>query len=251
MRKLSWTCLAAVAALLAAGVAMAHRTDTKGIAAVSTTFTATPTSDTRSRSCTDATGAVWHLDHGVYQGTATGDLAGNVTIRTESVINTKTGYGFTHGKVLLRDASSNKLIGEANLNAVNTQSGVLEGLLSGRVPNGRLVANFSATFASDGSSLSGTVGGGGGSNSAIVYGGLPKCSQQTTTPPKPILRVNGRVTAASSTSLSVSAGKNSFTIAVPSSLSMSVSALKAGDKVELTAASINGAYMLVTLKTRR
>ncbi|HSP71103.1 MAG TPA: hypothetical protein VLN26_01980, partial [Gaiellaceae bacterium] len=231
MRKLSWLVLAAVSALLVAGVAMAHRTENKGIAAVSTTFTAKPTSDTRSRSCTDATGAVWHLDHGVYQGTATGDLAGNVTIRTESVINTKTGFGFTQGKVLLRDASSNKLIGEANLEAVNTQSGVLEGLLEGRVTGGKLVANFSATFANDGSSLSGAVGGGGGSNSAIVYGGMPKCTQSTTTPPKPILRVEGKVTAASATSLTVSHDSKSWTIAVPSSLSAAAAALKTGDKV--------------------
>jgi hypothetical protein len=250
MRKLSWLVLAAVSALLAAGVAMAHRTENKGIAAVSTTFTAKPTSDTRSRSCTDADKQVWHVDHGVYQGTATGQLAGNITIRTESVINTTTGFGFTQGKVLLRDASSNKLIGEANLDAVNTSSGVLEGLLRGRVTGGKLVANFSATFANDGSSLSGSVGGGGGSNSAIVYGGMPKCSQSTTTPPKPILRVEGKVTANSSTSLTVAHDAKSWTIAVPSSLSASVAALHTGDKVSLTAAYINGAYTLVTLKTR-
>lgn len=250
MRKLSWLVLAAVSALLAAGVAMAHRADTKGIAAVSTTFTAKPTSGTRSRSCTDANNQVWHVDHGVYQGTATGQLAGNITIRTESVINTTTGFGFTQGKVLLRDASSNKLIGEANLDAVNTQSGVLEGLLRGRVPNGRLVANFAATFTADGSSLSGSVGGGGGSNSAIVYGGMPKCTQSTTTPPKPILRIEGKVAGTpTSTSLTVTHDSKSFTFTVPTSLSASVLALHNGDKVSLTAAYINGAYTLVTLKT--
>lgn len=250
MRKLSWLVLAAVSALLAAGVAMAHRTDNKGITAVSASFTATPTSDSRSRSCTDATGAVWHVDHGVYQGTATGQLAGKVTIRTESIINTKSGDGFTQGKVLLRDATSNKLIGEANLDAVNKQNGILEGLLEGRVTGGKLVANFSATFANDGSSLSGTVGGGGGSNTAIVYGGMPKCSQSTTTPPKPILRVEGKVAGApSATSLTVTHDSKSFTVTVPSSLSASVLALHTGDKVSLTAAYINGAYTLVTLKT--
>ncbi|MGZ4389994.1 MAG: hypothetical protein ACXVZL_11500 [Gaiellaceae bacterium] len=249
MRKLSWLVLAAVSALLAAGVAMAHRTDTKGITAVTASFTATPTSDTRSRSCVDANKQTWHVDHGVYQGTATAPLAGKITIRTESVINFTTGDGFTKGKVLLRDATSNKLIGEANLDAVNKQNGILEGLLEGRVTGGKLVANFSATFANDGSSLSGTVGGGGGSNSAIVYGGMPKCTQSTTTPPKPILRVEGKVTAASSTSLTVSHDSKSWTIAVPASLSTSVSALKAGDKVSLTAAYVNGAYTLVTLKT--
>jgi hypothetical protein len=249
MRKLSWLVLAAVSALLVAGVAMAHRTDNKGIAAVSASFTATPTSDTRSRSCTDANNQVWHVDHGVYQGTATGQLAGKITIRTESVVNITTGFGFTKGKVLLRDATSNKLIGEANLDAVNTQSGVLEGLLRGHVTGGKLVANFAAAFTANGSSLSGTVGGGGGSNSAIVYGGMPKCTQSTTTPPKPILHVDGKVTAASSTSLTVSHDAKSWTIAVPSSLSTSAAALKVGDKVSLTAAYINGAYTLVTLKT--
>lgn len=250
MRKLTWIA-AVVVALAATGAALAVKTADKGVTAVATTFTAAPTSQTRTRTCTDASNAVWHVTNGVYQGTATGDLAGAVTIRTQSVINTTTGNGFTKGKVLLRDASTHKLLGEANLDAVNTHNGVLDGMLQGRVPGGRLVANFTATFTSDGSSLSGSLGSGSGENSAIVYGGMPKCTQSGTTPPKPVLRVGGKVTAVSSTSLSVQTEKSSYTVTVPASLAAAVSVLKSGDRVELTAAYVNGAYTLVALRARR
>jgi hypothetical protein len=250
MRKLIWVA-AAVAALAATGAALAHLNAGKGVTTVATTFTAKPTGATRTRTCTDASNAVWNITNGVYQGAATGDLAGNVTIRTQSVINTTTGNGFTDGKVLLRDAGTNRLIGEANLDAVNSHDGVLDGMLQGRVPGGRLIANFTATFANDGSSLSGSLGGGSGNNTAVVYGGMPKCVSAKTAPPKPILRLDGKVTAASGTSLSVQTRKSSYTVTVPSSLATAVSGLKAGDRVDLTAAYINGAYTLVTLRLHR
>lgn len=248
MRKLILAA-AVVAALAAAGAAVAHRLADKGIAAVSTSFTARPAGTVHTRSCTDASSHVWQITNAVYQGQATGGLAGNVTIRARSVVDTTTGNGFTQGKLLLRD-SSNKLVGEANLTAVDTQKTALDGLVDGRVAGGRLIANFSGSLAADGT-LSGSLGSGSGTNSAILYGGLPKCTQTQVTPPKPILRVAATVTAASSSSLTVSSGKASWTISVPASLATAAAQLKSGDRVEVTAAYIDGAYTLVTLRLRR
>ncbi len=180
MRKLTWVVAAALVALVVAGAAVAHeRRSGTGIKAVAAHFTATPTSKTETRTCTEPGqgGAVWHLTKGLYTGTSTGDLAGAITVRTQSTINTATGLGYTKGKVELRDAASGKLVAKADLQAVNTQNGVLNGFLRGRTTDGLLLANFTATFAADGSSLSGDVGAQtSGPNSAIVYGGLPSCT---------------------------------------------------------------------------
>lgn len=178
MKKLTWTLAAALVALVAAGAAVAHERHGDGIKAVSTHFTAAPTDRTTTKTCTEpgTGGAVWHLTRGVYTGTATGDLAGAITIRTQSTINTTTGLGFTSGKVELRDADG-KLVAHASLDAVNTQNGVLNGFLRGRATGGRLLANFTATFNADGSALSGDLGSQStGVNSAVVFGGLPTCA---------------------------------------------------------------------------
>ena len=176
MKKLTWTLAATVAALVAAGAAVAHERAGSGVRAVATHFTAAPTEKTTTRTCTEPGGAVWHLTRGVYSGTATGDLAGAITIRTSSTINTSTGLGFTTGKVELRDGAG-KLVAHASLDAVNTQNGVLNGFLRGRTTDGRLLANFTAVFNADGSVLGGDLGGSStGVNSAVVFGGLPNCT---------------------------------------------------------------------------
>lgn len=177
--KLTTIAALAVVALVAAGVAVAHgKRNGTGVKAVAAHFTAAPTSKTVTRTCTEpgTGGAVWHLTRGVYTGTSTGDLAGEITIRTQSTINTTTGLGYTVGKVELRDPSSHKLLAQARLGAVNTQNGILDGMLQGRTKDGMLLANFSAAFTADGSSLSGDVGSQtAGRNSAIVFGGVPRC----------------------------------------------------------------------------
>lgn len=171
--------LAACAALAAAGVAIADHNDATGVTPAAATFTAAPTADTKTQTCTDAKGDVWHITHGVYQGTATGDaaLTGAITIRTESVIDTTTGYGWTNGHVRLAD-SSGHATAEAQLTAVNTHNGILNGFLTGEVKGaGRLLANVNATFSSDGSSLSGELGGTSPTDAdSAVYAGRPGCA---------------------------------------------------------------------------
>ena len=160
MRRLMTFALAALVALAVTGLAIAHGSDTKKTSPVSASFTATPTEKTTTVTCTGGDGT-YNITRGSYEGTATGSdavLTGKITLRTKSVVNTTTGYGYTEGKVTLRDADG-KLKAKAHLIAVNTQKGILNGFLNGRVKEqGHLLANFSAAFNADGSSLSGELG---------------------------------------------------------------------------------------------
>ena len=121
-------------ALAVTGLAIAHGSDTRKTSPVSASFTATPTEKTTTVTCTGGDGT-YNITRGSYEGTATGSdavLTGKITLRTKSVVNTTTGYGYTEGKVTLRDADG-KLKAKAHLIAVNTQKGILNGFLNGRV----------------------------------------------------------------------------------------------------------------------
>lgn len=160
MRRLIAFALVTLVALVATGLAIAHGAQTKKTSPVTATFTAAPTEKSTTVQCTGGDG-IYNITRGVYEGASTGSdavLTGKISLRTKSVVNTTTGYGYTEGKVTLRDADGN-LKAKARLVAVNTQKGVLNGFLDGRVKeDGHLLANFSASFNADGSSLSGELG---------------------------------------------------------------------------------------------
>lgn len=173
MRKLPWI-IAALAALVAVSVAVAHDKLGTGVTPAKATFTAKTASDD-TQTCTAADGSVWHFTHATYTGTSTGDpqLTGDLKLRTRSVINTTTGFGWTKGEAVIRDATTDRKLARGEFIAVNTQSGVLNGFLTGNVKgSGRLLANFSASFSADGSSLSGELGGTSAtSTDSAVYAG--------------------------------------------------------------------------------
>jgi hypothetical protein len=173
MKRLTTFALVTLVALVATGLAIAHGSDTRKTTPVSATFTAAPTEKTTTVQCTGADGT-YDVTRGLYEGTATGSdgiLTGKISIRTKSVVNTTTGYGYTEGKVTLRDADG-KLKAKARLVAVNTKKGTLDGFMDGRVKEqGHLLANFSAAFNADGTALTGELGSGAAQNSAIVTSG--------------------------------------------------------------------------------
>jgi hypothetical protein len=209
MRLTRWitVALAAVLALSVAGIAVAHKSELKAASteAAQATFTATANADkTRTRQCTGTDGT-YDITHGVYTGTVTGDarLTGNLTIRTKSVVNRDNGLGWTQGRVVVTDAATGKLKAGADLTAVNTERGKLDGLLQGKVKTpaetttapkakrGRhrhgnatgLLANFSAAFNAGGTELSGELGSDAPvapTNSAIFFGEPCKPAAQTT-----------------------------------------------------------------------
>lgn len=174
--------LVLLVALVVTGFAVAHAKQSRTTDAVAATFTATSTERSETRQCTGADGT-YNVTHGVYEGTASGDplLAGEIVIRTQSVVNATSGLGWTKGHVALRDADG-KLKAKASLVAVNTGGTALNGFLNGRVKEGgHLLANFSAAFNADGSALAGELGSGGAVNSAILTkGGCAKADRERT-----------------------------------------------------------------------
>jgi hypothetical protein len=179
MRQMKMFGLTALVALVATGLAVAHGGDNRKTAAAAATFTAAPTSETRTTQCTGADGT-YNVTRGVYTGTATGDprLTGAITIKAKTIVNLTSGLGSTKGHVTLRSADG-KTLAKGDLIAVNTQRGVLNGFISGKVKGengGALLANFSAAFNADGTALAGELGGSSATttDSAIITSG--RCS---------------------------------------------------------------------------
>jgi hypothetical protein len=180
-KRIAGLALVAILALVVAGIAVAHNAGKVGkTEAAQATFTAAPTGQTKTRTCTGPDGT-YNITQGTYTGTSTGDprLTGDITIRTKSVVNLDNGLGVTDGRVWLRDTGSRKVKATASLQAVNTQRGKLDGFLLGQAKNATgkgttgLAANFSAAFNTDGSQLSGELGSDAPvapENSAVFYG---------------------------------------------------------------------------------
>jgi hypothetical protein len=175
MRRLTWIGIAALLALVAAGIAVAHGRGAKGTDPVSATFTATATR-TDTKTCTGPDGT-YNIVHAKYEGTSTGDprLTGRITLRTRSVINTTTGYGFTKGSLVVRNGEGRRLA-SAHLVGVNSAQTTVNGFAAGRTrgvsdaaPGGSLLANLTTTLS--GNVLSGRLGTNGSQNTAIVFSG--------------------------------------------------------------------------------
>lgn len=165
MRKLL---LAAVAlfALVAAGLALA-KSSGSSVAAVTGTFTATTASHSEQRSCTTSDGKTIQTTSATYTGTAAGDasLAGDVTVRTHSVIDTTDDLGVVQASVQIGG-------GEARFSGVYDH-GKVAGLLTGHDGNkdshSALLANVSAGFSASGGFTDGKIGASDG-GSAIALG---------------------------------------------------------------------------------
>ena len=228
MRMTRLISIALVAVLALAGIAVAHKGggQAQPTEAVQATFIATPTGNTKTRQCTGVDGT-YDVTKGAYTGTSISDdprLAGTITIRTTSVVNVDTGLGHTEGTVFLRDADTGSLKSTAALAAVNTERGVLNGFIAGKVKtasvaarakkagrgrgngNGNanaghhnhgnagtsIAANFTAAFNADGSELSGELGAGTGQNTAVLYGNPCQPSERQASSQGDDARGNGR-----------------------------------------------------------
>lgn len=171
MRRFTIVSLVSLVALVSAGFAVAHGDRQKRTNAVAATFTAAATEHTKTRQCTGDDGT-YSVTYGSYEGTSTGDarLSGKIVLRLKSVVNLTSGLGWTKGYAIVRGADG-RLKAKTHLVAVNTQRGVLNGLVNGRVKEaGHLLANFSASLSSSGA-LAGELGGGSAQNTAIVTSG--------------------------------------------------------------------------------
>src|SRR4051812_18677322 len=98
---------AAVAALAATSLAVAHGLDGKTIRSVTGTFAASTASKVETRTCTTSDGKTLVTTSGTYTGTATGDpdLTGATTVRAKSTINTTDNVGTVSGTLRIDQAS--------------------------------------------------------------------------------------------------------------------------------------------------
>ena len=88
-------------------------------------------------------------------------LAGDITARVRTVLNTANGWGHTEGKVVIRDPATGRVKGRADTVGVIAPDLSIEGLLVGHTTgpkSARLVANFNATQNLSTAAITGELG---------------------------------------------------------------------------------------------
>ena len=238
MRKLTLAVALAVA-LVAASVAVAHGIEgAKTATAVSGTFSAAA-GNVSSKTCTTSDGKTVVVTNGTYTGTAAGDagLAGAITLKARSVVNTSDDIGVVTGAYSIKDGAKGAF-------STVYDHGAVAGLATGRLhgPSRALVANVSATFSATSGFTNGKLGGGtsGGSAVAVTSSG---CKTAKTSHEHDAAR--GTISSLSATSITVAG----VTCAIPSDTSARVNdQFKTGDTVEIECAYANGTATLTKIE---
>jgi hypothetical protein len=157
-KRLTSFVLLAVVALIGAGVAAAgHRAPS--VQAASATFDATNVSQHSLSTCSVNGGDTFQATRATYTGTSSSSdprLAGAITIRAWSLVDTTNGVGHVYGLWRIRGANANA---HGTLNAA-LSGGKASGLARGYVrgPWGHLVASAGATFDPTAGFSSGAIG---------------------------------------------------------------------------------------------
>ncbi|HLX31319.1 MAG TPA: hypothetical protein VKR79_00990 [Gaiellaceae bacterium] len=146
-KKRLWILVAAACtALAAAGIATAHR-GAPAVQSTSATFDATTVSQQYQVTCSVTGGDTFEATRATYTGTASSAdprLAGDLTIRAWSLVDTSNGVGHVYGIFRIKGTST---AARGTLNAAlsdGNASGLAKGFVRG--PWGRLVASFGGTF---------------------------------------------------------------------------------------------------------
>lgn len=243
MRKLVLT-MAGLAALVTASVAVAHGIEgAKTAKAVAATFSATA-GTTTSRTCTTTDGKTITVTDGKYTGAAAGDtdLAGAITLRVRSIVNTTDKVGTVNGAFRI-DVS-----GRDTWGAFSTvyDNGAIAGLATARAhdPGTRIVGNLSATFDPSTGFTGGKIGGGTSGGSAVELG-RGSCKPSQTQNEHSSAR--GAISALSTASITVAG----LTCTLPSNKSADINAkFKTGDNVEIRCDFANGQNTLTRIDKR-
>jgi len=232
-----------LAALSCAGLAVAKGIDgNKTATAVSGTFAATAVSgNTQTRTCTTSDNKTITLTHATFTGVATGsttDLAGNLTVDTNSVINTTDNVGVVKAKLKIAATT-----GETDLHFTGVYGGGnVAGFVTGHAgtPNVKLLGNLSAGFSAAGGFTGAKIGGGTSGGSAVELG-PGRCA-----PNKPVHTESnavGPITAVSGTSITVAG----LTCAVPANLAATVLGFHVNDQVHIRCTLVANVATLVKI----
>lgn len=158
MKSFRWLAIGAGVASFSAGVAIAG-SQSGETTPVTADFQAAIVSQ-HQRQC-DADHMRFRVKFEGTQTSADPRLAGTLTIRARSVVNTQNGYGHVRAKIRVRDASTGKPKLHGLAVGVLEPDGGAEGLLTGRTvgPNAsRLVANFNLKQDETTGALTGELG---------------------------------------------------------------------------------------------
>jgi hypothetical protein len=243
MRRLLLVAVA-LAALTAAGVAVAEGIEgAKTAKSVVGTFSANQ-ANISTRTCTTSDGKSLSITLAKYTGQSSGDpdLTGPITIRARSVINTTDNVGVVEGALRIDVASGRDTYATY---ATVYDHGTIAGLAVGRAhdPSARLVANMSAGFAANTGFTGGKFGGGTANGSAVELG-PGRCGD---TPQAEKSEARGTISALSSTSITVAG----LTCAIPSAMSADVNShFKVNDRAEIHCALQNNTSTLTKIERR-
>ena len=239
MRKVTLA-IAALVALVAASVAVAHGIEgAKTAKSVAGTFSAAA-GTVSSKTCTTSDGKTIVVTQGKYTGTAMGDadLTGAVTIQARSVVNTTDNIGTVDGQLRVGDT-------RAAFSGVVDGTG-LAGLAVGRTKSKTsLLGNLSATFTPSTGFTGGKIGGGTSGGSAVEIGGTSCKANGGQGAERSSAR--GTVSALTSSSITVAG----LTCAIPSNLASDAAKVKQGDTVEIQCAFSNGANTLTRIQAAK
>jgi hypothetical protein len=232
------------AALVAAGIAVAHGNDNQTVTKVATSFNATTASGkTDTKTCTTADGKSLSTTRSTWTGTATtgpADLIGAVRIDANSMINTTDNVGEVDGHLTISPAGG----GKTDLHFTGVyDGGTLSGLATGHsATHGvQIYANLSSLFSTTGGFSGGKIGGTSGGSAVEL--GPAHCA-----PAKPVhenSHAEGTITALPGTSITVAG----LTCAVPTgSLASKVATFHVGDQVHIECALVSGTSTLTKIE---
>lgn len=240
--------LAAVLALIGAGVGVAHDGQGKTVASTSATFAAATGNNVRTQTCTGSDGGAYQTTHGTWTGTVTStdtSLNGTATIDADAVVNTTSGYGVVSGHLRIDTSSGHTNANFDSVYANGTISGLAEG--HGSAPWNSLVANLSASWSPTAGFTNGTIGGGGTMPNNAVEVTSGGCPATPTPKPTTIDVHNALVTAVSSSSITA----GGVTCSVPSNFASAVASLQANTSyVDMKCTSASGTNTLVSVNAK-
>jgi len=246
--KKTFFVVAALAALVASSVAVAHL-KSGNVTAVSATLSAPTTAHLTTRTLT-CDGQVIEVSNGRYTGTSTSttaDLAGTVELRVHSVYNTTTKLGWVDGSLKIRAADNRT---SAGFTAINSD-GKLDGWVRGSAGrgDGGFFGSLSGSFSKTGGLTSGQLGTGTGANAAVLAK-RADCNASETTRPSVRLTVRGTVESISSSEIKVKPadGSASQTCTIGE---RKPERIETGDKVEMTCLQREGKFVLEKISKRR
>jgi hypothetical protein len=213
--------------------------------AIAATFAATQTK-TSTRTCTTSDNRTIVVTDGTYTGTAAGDatLAGALTIRARSIVDTTNKVGLVNGQFAID--TSGKPNARGAFQAVYS-AGQIAGLATGRAgaSHTSLVANLSAAFDPSSGFQSGKLGGGTSGGNAIEL--TPKACKQSNRPAThERSSARGTISTVSSSSITVAG----LTCNLPQGSDVSTK-YKQGDVVTIQCELTNGANTLTKIEGKK